>query len=151
MGLKGKLSVLFWFAIGVSVSIESLKLEIGGVSKPGPGFMSFYAGLFLIFLSLLLAALEIRKSRHGPSGHFSLSINRNLIITLLSLFCLAFFFTTLGYLISVALFVFVLFKSTAPKKWLGPFLWSLGVSVGTYLVFSILLRCNFPKGIFGLG
>jgi hypothetical protein len=49
------------------------------------------------------------------------------------------------------LFVFVLFKITAPKKWFGPLFWGIGVSLATYFLFSVLLKCNFPKGVFNLG
>jgi hypothetical protein len=30
-------------------------------------------------------------------------------------------------------------------------LWAIGVSICSYLIFSILLKCNLPRGIFNLG
>lgn len=151
MGLKEKISVLFWLVIGVSVTLASIKLGIGRVSNPGPGFMSFFAGLLVIFLSLLLAGSEIRKRGYKLPSHFTPSTNVNFIIALCSLFGFVLVFNTLGYLISIGLFVFILFKTTAPKKWLSPLYWSIGVSLATYFLFSFLLKCTFPKGIFNLG
>jgi len=151
MDLREKISVLFWLVIGVSTTLASIKLGIGRVNNPGAGFMSFYAGLLLIILSLVLAALGIRKRRFTPSSSFSLPISKNLVIALCSLFGFVLVLKTLGYLISTGLFVFVLFKITAPKKLLGPLFWAIGVSLATYFLFSVLLNCNFPKGVFSLG
>jgi len=152
MDLKEKIAVLFWLLIGVSVSLSAVKLRLGRVNNPGPGFMSFYAGLFLIALSLILAALEMKKGRSKvPTTGALFSINRNLAISLLSLFCLATVFTTLGYLVSVALFVFVLLKMTAPREWIGPLLWSICFSLAAYLLFSVLLRSELPRGVFNIG
>lgn len=151
MDLKAGISVLFWLVIGVSVTLASIKLGIGQVSNPGAGFMSFYASLLLIFLSLLLAFLEIRKRGSKLSSAFSLSVGKNLIITFCSLVGFVLILKTLGYLISIGLFVFVLIKTAAPRKWLSPLLWAIGVSLATYFLFSVLLKCNFPQGVFNLG
>ncbi len=151
MELKAKISVLFWLMIGIGVSVGSIPLGIGQVSNPGAGFMCFYSGLLLIFLSLLLAITEIRKRSSQSSPPLSLYMSKNLIISFCSLVGFVLFLKTLGYLIATGLFVFVLFKITSPKKWLGPFFLAIGVSLATYLLFSVLLECNFPKGIFNLG
>jgi len=151
MGLKAKVSVIFWLIIGVSVTLGSIDLGIGQVSNPGAGFMCFYSGLLLIFLSLLLAIMEIKKKGPPSSPPLSLHFSKNLIISFCSLVGFGLFLKTLGYLISTGLFVFVLFKITSPKKWFGSLLWAIGVSLATYFLFSVLLECNFPKGIFTLG
>lgn len=151
MDLKAGISVLFWLVIGVSVTLASIKLGIGRLSNPGAGFMSFYAGLLLIVLSLLLAVLKIRKGKPKLSSTLSLSIGKSLIIAFCSLVGFVLILKTLGYLISIGLFVFVLFKTTAPKKWLNPLFWAIGVSFATYFLFSVLLKCNFPQGVFNLG
>ncbi len=150
MDLKERIAIVFWFLLGISVSLSAIKLRIGQVNNPGPGFMSFWAGLFLVVLYVLLGASRLRRGRRKVSARFSPSVNRNLVITFFSLFCLASVFTTLGYLISVALFVFVLLKMTAPGKWLGPLLWSIGFSLGAYLLFSVLLRSELPRGILNI-
>lgn len=151
MATKDIVSSLFWFIIGILVSLGSVKLHIGQPSNPGPGFMCFYAGILLIILSLLSAVMSIRKSRVKTSIPLSLGLNTNLIVIMCSFFVCALVFETLGYLISIGLFVFVLFKITAPKKWLGPLLFSIGAVLGVYLVFALLLQLNFPRGIFNLG
>ena len=153
MDLKTTISFLFWLVMGVAVAFGSVKLGIGQVNNPGAGFMSFYASLLLIILSLILAVLEIikRKRVSEPSSSFSLSISKNLAVALCSLFGFVLILKTLGYLVSTCLFVFVLFKITAPKKWLSPLCWAIGVSLATYYLFSVLLECHFPKGMFNLG
>ncbi len=151
MDLKAKVSVIFWLIIGASVTLGSINLGIGQVSNPGAGFMCFYSALLLIFLSLLFAITEIRKRGLQSSPPLSMHLSKNLIISFCSLVGFVLFLKTLGYLISTGLFVFVLFKTTSPKKWLGSVLLAIGVSLATYFLFSVLLECNFPKGIFKLG
>ncbi len=151
MDSKDIISTLFWLIIGIMVSLGSVKLHIGQPTNPGPGFMSFYAGILLIILSLLSAVINIRKRRIKTSIPLSLGLSTNLIVVVCSFFGCALVFETLGYLISIGLFVFVLFKITAPKKWLSPLICSIGVALGVYLVFSLLLQLNFPRGIFNLG
>ena len=151
MGSKDIIGSLFWLIIGIMVSLGSVKLHIGQPTNPGPGFMSFYAGILLIILSLLSAVINIRKSKIKTSTPLSLGLSTSLIVVIFSFFGCALVFKTLGYLISIGLFVFVLFKITAPKKWFSPLLCSIGVVLGVYLVFSLLLQLNFPRGIFNLG
>ncbi len=151
MDSKEKISVLFWMAVGLSVSLASIKLKIGQMSNPGAGFMSFYAGLLLILLSLILAISKIGKRRVEHSVPFDLPMSKNIAIILSSLFIFASLFETLGYLTSVSLLLFVLLKMSTPKKWLSPLLWSIGISLSTYVVFYVLLKCNFPQGVFHLG
>lgn len=151
MSLKEGIGIIFWFLIGITVSLASIRLGIGRPSNPGTGFMPFISGGLLIFLSLLLAFLELRKGRNKSSIPFSLSVNKNLIVMLLCLFGFMLVLETLGYLISIGLLFFVLLEATAPKKWLNALLWSIVVSSCSYLIFSTLLKCHFPRGIFNLG
>jgi hypothetical protein len=151
MGLREKISILFWLIIGVSVSFGALKLGLGSASHPSVGFMSFFAGLILILLTLLLAISEIKKGKSSPPTPFSLTPNKNILIVICSLIFFALVLETLGYLISMGLFIFVLFKIRAPKKWVAPLMWSIGVSFSTYFLFTIFLKCNFPRGILNFG
>jgi len=151
MGLRERIGILFWLLIGIIVSLASIRLGIGRAANPGSGFMPFFSGLLLIFLSLLLVVQEIRKVRAKPSISFSLNINKNLGILVCSFLVFIFVLQTLGYLISLSILLFVLLEATAPKKWISSLLWAIGVSICSYLIFSILLKCNLPRGIFNLG
>ena len=151
MGLREIISISFWLVIGVSVSLGALKLGLGSASHPSVGFMSFFAGLLLILLTVILAISEIRKGKSGPPTAFSLTPNKNILIVICSLIFFALVLETLGYLISMGLFIFVLFKIKTPKKWGAPLAWSIGISSGTYLLFTIFLKCNFPRGLLNLG
>jgi putative tricarboxylic transport membrane protein len=150
MNVKETIGSVFWLIVGISVSLGSIKLGIGQVSSPGPGFMTLLAGLIMIALSLFLVVSTIRKKASQIEDSFSLSVSIPFVIVLVSLFVFALVLTTLGYLISIALFMLVMLKLTS-KKWLGPIVWSVCVSISTYLIFSVLLKSNFPRGIFNIG
>lgn len=151
MSLREKISILFWLVIGASVSLGAWKLGIGRVSHPGVGFMSFFAGLILVLLTLVLAVLEIKKGKFKSSISPSLTLNKNVLIVICSLIVFPVVLETFGYLISMGLFIFTLFKVRTPKKWVSPLLWSIIISITSYLLFYNLLKCNFPRGVLNFG
>ena len=149
MNLKAIVSLLFWFLFGVGTSLGSLKLGLGSASHPRPGFMSFYAGILLILLTIFQAILEIRKptKEDEKSLGFSMAKYKDLLIILCCLFGYMLVLEKLGYLISICLFIFITFKMKTPKRWITPLLWAIGISICSYFVFAYLLECRLPRGI----
>jgi len=142
-----------WFLLGVALCLGSIKLRLGDFHRPGPGFMPFLSGSLLILLGLILIFSTISK---GGAEKSELRGRRlwvkenwkNIVFTLLILFTYLLLFNPLGFILSTFLFFFFLFKLNAPKKWLMPLAFS-GVAVFlSHLIFSVWLRCPFPRGIF---
>ncbi len=144
-------AALFWLFVGFLVSISSLLVKIGTVSHPQPGFMSFFAGLLLIGLACSLLISELRAGRATPSILAFLGLNRSFLTVICCLVGYALLLESLGYLVSIGAFVFITVKMRSPGRWMSPLLWSIGVPTGTYLLFVLFLKLEFPKGVFGIG
>ena len=141
---------LIWFFLGSAIVIEALRLGVGEVRLPGIGFMPFLVGVLLAGFGFVLFLRAILKGRGGDRLWVGLRW-RNLIVTLVALVFYIFIMESLGFLISTFLLNFVLFKVTAPKKWLSPFLTSAAIAFSCYLVFFLWLKVPLPKGILELG
>jgi hypothetical protein len=57
----------------------------------------------------------------------------------------------LGFLISTFLLMFLLFKITAPGKFISPLASSAAVVFLSYFIFFVWLKVPLPKGFWGLG
>lgn len=65
-GTIDRASSLFWMVVALGICFGSLRLGIGHLHKPGPGFFSFLAGSALCILSV---SLFLRSSKaRGSSG-----------------------------------------------------------------------------------
>jgi len=143
---------LVWFFLGAALCIGSVKLRLGSLERPGPGFIAFLSGAVLGGLGLVLIFSFISKrlrEREEIRGEkiWGEERWRTFFITLSALFVCVVLFEYLGFLLSTFLFLFCLFKLREPKRWLIPIVLSITTVILSYFVFSVWLRSPFPTGI----
>jgi putative tricarboxylic transport membrane protein len=145
---------LIWFFLGVGLSIGSIKLKLGNFYNPGAGLFPFLSGTLMGLLGLLLILLTILKGlgkEEVKSETFWLKENwenfLTALLTILTMVGYIILFRPLGFIPTTFLFLFFLFKLKEPKRWVIPMILSGVVVVLSYLLFSVWLRCQFPKGI----
>lgn len=136
-----------FFFLGLSLFIiwESLRLELGTLMQPGPGFLSFCGGVILFVLSFVLIhrGWGLRESRkHHPRPV--------VILALVSLFVYSLVLKPLGFIVATFFLVGILFRLGESRPW-----WIiLGMSVLIvflmYFVFGILLHVHFPRSFLGI-
>ena len=146
------MSGLFWVLLGVAICIDSVQLKLGGLHKPGPGFMPFMAGSFLILLGLILTGSTIskgfEKGETRAKEAWAIVNWKSVLLTLSGLFAYALLLEPIGFYPTAFLFLLFLFKLTEPRRWLMP-AGLAGISVIlSYLIFSLWLKVQFPVGIF---
>jgi putative tricarboxylic transport membrane protein len=144
-----------WLLLGVGLCLGSFKLKIGGFHNPGAGFIPFWAGVLLgIFGGVLMISSSLKnrgkvEEEQGKKKRVK-GDWKNFLIPILILFILftyVLLLEPLGFLPATFLFLFALFKISEPKKWVMPLLVSLSTVILSYLLFSVWLQCQFPKGI----
>ncbi len=135
-------------ALSVLIITSSLKLGIGSVKAPGPGFAGFLASILLLVLSLVILIQESTKlTQEKELGLGWENLSKQLIITV-ALCGYAFFLETLGFLISGFILMWIMFLVDNPRKWHYHMLTAFIVINVSYLVLIKLLRVIFPAGIF---
>ncbi len=142
---------LFWLMVALFVIGTSIKMGLGDIGSPKPGFFPFLVGVLLLFLSLGIIVLAV-KDRY-EDRHFKEwpSFRVNVLLTLAVLILYAISLEFLGYIIGSFLLFLYLFKFPAGKKWRFSIIVTILVVSLTYYFFGVLLQAQFPKGIFRLG
>ncbi len=146
-----------WLILGIGVCIGSIELGLGVLQKPGPGFLPFLSGVLLglfgliIIFPLILRNLRKEKELNAKKvwGKENWKSLFPTLLAFLALFGYLLFLNILGFILTAFLFLFFLFKLKEPKKWVMPLILSGVTVILSYLLFSVWLMCQFPKGIFG--
>jgi putative tricarboxylic transport membrane protein len=144
-----QLSSLFWLIVGVGISAGSVKYGVGNFLSPGAGFITFFAGIVLSLLSVLLFIFSLirREPRQSIRSLWEgLAFGKVIyVIVLLMLYALTLQF--LGFLPATLILLFFLFRIKGTYSPLTVVVLSLVISLGAYLVFQVWLQVQLPKGI----
>ncbi len=142
---------ILWLGAGIYLCFGSMKLGLGTLHKPEPGFMPFLAGSLLAFLGLLLI---LRKTPKPPPQEEKTSLKKfwhrgayTLLVSLLYALFLDFF----GFIVGTFLLIFSLLKIMGTRKWHLAILIAALAVVASYFIFNVWLQINFPRGIIGIG
>ena len=146
-----RITSLVWLGFAGYICFESIRLPLGSLRDPGPGFLPLLVGLILAGLSVVcFRRAQTAESEDQKGSWYSQERWKNLIWVLLALFAYALTLDPLGFLLSTFLFLSFLFRvGMGPKKWFWSIGGSLIASLSCYVVFELWLRTQLPKGILG--
>jgi len=151
--MKDFISSLFWLAVGVGVCYGGYDLGLGPLNEPGPGFIFFWVGIIMIGLSLGILIKALRTG--GKEEKLMLlwaAVNwKKPIYILVGLSLFAHFFLALGFILSSMLLLIFLFRVVERQSWVMAIGGALLSSLAAYLLFQVLLGCQFPAGFLNLG
>ena len=139
----------FFFILALFITAGSLRLSIGNVHNPGPGFFPLFLGLSMATLSIVSfirpegQVKGIAFRRGWRSGKVTFSIYAVLIAYL-------FLFKILGFYVSTFLLLGCLMKFSGEKGYKRTFLISVLTLMVVYAVFRKFLVIPFPKGMLGI-
>jgi putative tricarboxylic transport membrane protein len=141
---------LFWLLFSLVTCVESYRLNLGTMNKPGPGFFPFSAGLVMLILSLAALFQSIKKrnnlekaTRQEPFRWW------NIVIILAAVTAYAFSLEKVGFLINTFLFMCFLLKVVEPQTWKTAILGGLISAVAANFVFNVIFQAQIPSGILG--
>jgi hypothetical protein len=138
---------LFLMLFALAICIGSLKLSLYGRRGPGPGFMSFGTGGVLFLLSLHLFLKNLFSSK-GETVEGEVLKNKKVNIWILcSLIFYALFLERLGYVLDLFIVLSLMFAISKNMKWYVIIGSSVLISLGSYILFSVLLGIGLPTGV----
>lgn len=147
-----RISSLFLIAFSVLIFSSSLKLGIGNLQNPGPGFMPILVSALVFSLSFLVFIKEIKTTGSAKDGDRQTSLGwENLIkpINLVIALCgYSFVLELFGYLSTAFLLMFTMLFIYEPKKWYIHIAIAAIVANLSFLVFCKWLRVQLPMGLF---
>ena len=143
------ISSTIWFFTGLFILLYAPQFDLGTASMPGPGLMSFLAGILICIFSAL-TFMEAYFNKKGKTEMLWGNIQfRKLIFVSLSLLIYTFFLDIIGFLICTFFLIFFLIYFVGSESWLKSILGAGLTSFLSYLLFDVWLKAQLPKGIFG--
>jgi putative tricarboxylic transport membrane protein len=151
MNKADRISGIFWLVFAVLVSIESRRMGMGTLHRPGPGFLFFWAGILLAIMALIiLIQAWIAKKEAGAGGFIFGGQNiSKIVLVLISVFLYVLLMERLGFIVVTFLLFLFLLGIVEKRGWAASILTSLAVTVAAYLIFETALQSQLPKGLLG--
>ncbi len=144
---RDQFSSVIWLAIGIVIVYLSYRLGLGSSAHPGPGFLSFWSGVILCSLALLVffrSQLSHLQEDIKISELWRALNWRKPISVLAALIVYGFVFTHAGFIISTSALLIFLFRSIDPIRWQTAILAAVLASVGSFIAFSLWLQVQLP-------
>ena len=142
-----RISSLIFFILSIVICTESVRLSLGSLRHPGPGFISFLSGWCLGTFSLIL---YVKNKKRGKGGEMFWEVGANKIGVFLTsgvLIIYVLLFEPVGFLASSMLFFLLMGRLIAGKSWRFAISLAIVTSFSGYLVFEIWFQSNLPKGL----
>jgi putative tricarboxylic transport membrane protein len=144
------LSSLVWVLVGLGFIAGGVKMGIGPLNAPGPGFFpTVIGGIFsLLSLALFITASSKKNPIPGQGSFWKEKKSwRKVSLAFFSLVFYLIFLNYLGYILTTFLFLLSLLKFVGKRGWVSSILTAIVVSFGSYAIFKIGLGVSLPKGL----
>ena len=131
-----------WMGVGIFFGVIAVKLGLGALRTPGPGFLPLIMALLLVFLSLFVVARGVTK----PEGTGKKFFCWRSAVVVVSVFVYGLLLDFAGFLISTFSLMIVLFGllMRGKHRWSRVFLYAALTALAAWLVFSVALGVPFP-------
>jgi putative tricarboxylic transport membrane protein len=145
------ISSLFFSVCGLLITVGSLRMPIGRLGEPGPGFLPLIVGILLGLMSL---TLFINSLRLKMTDQKVLGLGRKeqfrVISTSLSLIIYAVALRPLGFILVTFILLVFLFRAIGELNWKASIAGPMLTTLFFYLLFDVWLEVQFPMGPFGM-
>lgn len=141
---KEVIGSLFWMAAGLFFAFGGVRLNVGTLRNPGPGFVPFIIALLQVFFSLF----TLIKGVTGPIKPLRGIPWRRPFLVVASVFFYGLLLDWVGFFISTSILMFILFYVLIRSKnrWPKVCLYAAATALAAWLIFSVALSVPFPSG-----
>lgn len=148
MNKRNLCSSVFFIFFAVFVTTSSIRLGIGQMNNPQPGFLPFTTSFILIIICVIMFIVNFRQINSALHVTASEQDTRWLksIIVVSSLIIYIPVLTTVGYIPATLALMFVLFISAGLKTWPAIISSMLAVFF-SYGLFQIVLKIPLPRAM----
>ena len=149
-----KSSSLFLFLIGLFVLVGSVRLGLGTVSSPGPGFLPFWAAIILLLSSVLYLFSKVFSRNRGLTWTLLKDLWagtkwQKIVYVVIALLAYTLLFEAAGFILCTLFLMTFLLLLMETKRWQVILIGGLLITAASYMIFEKLLAVGFPKGVLG--
>lgn len=151
MKKNDRLTSLFWLVVAILICLGSVRLSLGDLRHPGPGFFSFLAGAILGLLSIILFWQSNKKGPQEKRKAFWPNPQgaRQMIWMVIALIIYVIGMNYAGFFSSTVLFLGFLLTGIGHQKWSTVISVTILVAIVSYLIFQYWLDVQLPRGFLG--
>jgi putative tricarboxylic transport membrane protein len=151
MQKQDRMSTLFFLGLAMFVCAESIRMDPGSLSNPGPGLIPLGCGLVLGILSLIVFVQTFQQSRAETVALWEPGTRwAKIFQTIFSLIGYGFLIDFLGFHCITFLWMGFLCRWVGGMRWKATLITSAATVFFSYVLFEYFLRIRFPKGILGV-
>lgn len=150
--MGNRVGSIFWFLIGLYTAMGAIRLGIGSMRQPGPGFIFLLAALLLMILSIIdlgRTFIGVSKMSQAKEPLWAGVRWQKILLVLVGILIYIFVFKFLGFFLSTFLLMIFLFKAVETTKWWKAILGSLITILIAHGIFKLWLKVPFPSGLLG--
>jgi putative tricarboxylic transport membrane protein len=134
--------------IGIGVVIGSIRLHVGTLLVPQPGFFPLVGGLLLVGLSVILVVQGFLGRGTAPrQPREAFGEWRRPLILVVSMSAYTVVLEVLGYVLPTIAIAIIILRVLGVTSWKVLILASGGLSVGTYYLFARIMGIELPAGV----
>ena len=143
------LAGILFLVIALYVGFMSYDLGIGTLSSPEAGFLPLLVSILLFFTSIfLILMLFIRKEgTKTPIIEGGKGTGRTVLFLLILSVTYLGMLRLVGFWIDTFLLMPVLYLLAGGKSLIRSILFSIITIIASYVIFTVLLRVEFPRGL----
>lgn len=146
-----RISTAFLIVLALGICVESIRIDPGSLSNPGPGLIPLGCGLGLGTLGLILFGLTFTSRSQQNDLPVERGTNRsNILLVLVSIVGFAFLINVLGFHPVTFIWMIFVCRMIGRMGWKGTIFTSGVTTVSSYLLFGYFLEIRFPGGILGI-
>ena len=138
---------LFLLLFSVFICLESFRMDVGTLSRPGPGLFPFFAGLALGMLSI--SALFVRVVRQETPGETGRAGRYKILLVLCALVAYGTMLEWTGFLVTTFGLLIFLLKVIVPQSWMRVLCSAFLSTLTSYVIFEVWLKAQLPRGFIG--
>lgn len=138
-----RLILFFLILFSIVYCAASIRLKIGRLVEPGPGFMPFIIGVFMGTVSLIELRRNFKAQIENGEMPFSPKKVRKPLMVCAAVAVYALILTPLGYLSSTFLLMLFLLKGIEPQRWITAIIVATFATAISYLIFVVWLGSQF--------
>jgi len=138
----------FWLLLSFYLSVESYRLGLSTVNRPGPGFFPFIATIGIGVIAAFRLVNSTRKSSPDENSELGLAGEGRLVVYVIAgMIAYAFALNLLGFLFCTFLLVTFYLKVIAARGWLVTLSFAAAVALASHVFFDVLLKADLPRGL----
>jgi putative tricarboxylic transport membrane protein len=142
---------LIGLALGAFVVWSGLKLKLGTINDPGPGFVLFYTGILMGLFAVSIIYTSLTEGGPTLGSRWEDTRWSKPLLVIVCLIAFSFALDPLGFLLSAIPLMLLLLRVVDPVRWTLAIPIAVLVPLGMWWVLKRLLLIQLPSGMFEIG